>query len=127
MIEIVALSDAMREAVRLAERVAPTEANVLVTGESGAGKDALASFIHELETRVAVGAPGKAPTGRDSGSQNDEVVPPEAGQAVLAQASVPYLSRGGVLFGLEGGLPARVVAEVAAVALQGPGHDEPPW
>src|SRR5205807_406717 len=36
----------MREAVGLAERVAPTDANVLVTGESGSGKDALAAFIH---------------------------------------------------------------------------------
>ena len=42
MIELVARSEAMREAVRLAERVAATDANVLVTGESGAGKDALA-------------------------------------------------------------------------------------
>jgi two-component system, NtrC family, response regulator AtoC len=50
--EIVALSDAMREAVRLAERVAPTEANVLVTGESGAGKDAVASFIHARSARA---------------------------------------------------------------------------
>jgi transcriptional regulator with PAS, ATPase and Fis domain len=50
--EIVALSDAMREAVRLAERVAPTEANVLVTGESGAGKDAVASFIHAHSQRA---------------------------------------------------------------------------
>ena len=41
MIEIVALSDAMREAVSLAERVAATSANVLITGESGTGKDAL--------------------------------------------------------------------------------------
>ncbi|HJU53909.1 MAG TPA: sigma-54 dependent transcriptional regulator [Pyrinomonadaceae bacterium] len=52
MIEIVALSDAMREAVRLAERVAPAEANVLVTGESGAGKDAIAAFIHERSARA---------------------------------------------------------------------------
>src|SRR6266446_1546019 len=36
----------MREAVGLTERVAPTDANVLITGESGAGKDALAAFIH---------------------------------------------------------------------------------
>jgi two-component system response regulator AtoC len=42
----------MREAVRLAERVAATDANVLVTGESGAGKDALASFIHERSRRA---------------------------------------------------------------------------
>ncbi len=52
MIEIVALSDAMREAVRLAERVAPAEANVLVTGESGAGKDAIAAFIHARSARA---------------------------------------------------------------------------
>jgi two-component system response regulator AtoC len=42
----------MREAVRLAERVAATDANVLVTGESGAGKDALSSFIHERSRRA---------------------------------------------------------------------------
>jgi DNA-binding NtrC family response regulator len=42
----------MREAVRLAERVAATDANVLVTGESGAGKDALASYIHECSRRA---------------------------------------------------------------------------
>jgi two-component system response regulator AtoC len=53
VIEIVALSDAMREAVDLAERVAKTDANVLVTGESGAGKDALASFIHSRSPRAA--------------------------------------------------------------------------
>ncbi|MFS8084097.1 MAG: sigma-54 interaction domain-containing protein [Acidobacteriota bacterium] len=52
MIEIVALSDAMREAVGLAERVAPTDANVMVTGESGAGKDALAAFIHSRSPRA---------------------------------------------------------------------------
>ena len=44
MIEIFAQSEAMQEAVGLAERVADTDANVLVTGESGVGKDALAFF-----------------------------------------------------------------------------------
>ena len=53
MIEIVAQSEAMREAVGLAERVAATDANVLVTGESGAGKDALAFFIHFRSKRAA--------------------------------------------------------------------------
>jgi DNA-binding NtrC family response regulator len=52
VIEIVALSDAMREVVRLAERVAATDANVLVTGESGAGKDALAGLIHTRSLRA---------------------------------------------------------------------------
>jgi two-component system, NtrC family, response regulator AtoC len=53
VIEIVALSEAMREAVVLAERVAPTNANVLITGESGCGKDALAAFIHSRSPRAA--------------------------------------------------------------------------
>ena len=53
MIEIFARSDGMREAVRLAERVAATDSNVLVTGESGAGKDVLAFFIHSKSHRSA--------------------------------------------------------------------------
>jgi DNA-binding NtrC family response regulator len=43
----------MREALRLAARVAQTDATVLVTGESGAGKDALASFVHKSSARSA--------------------------------------------------------------------------
>jgi DNA-binding NtrC family response regulator len=53
VIEIFAESTAMREVVSLAERVAATDANVLVTGESGAGKDALALFIHEGSSRAS--------------------------------------------------------------------------
>lgn len=52
MIEIVAQSEAMREVVSLAERVAATDANVLVTGESGAGKDAIAFYIHSRSPRA---------------------------------------------------------------------------
>ena len=52
MIEIVARSEAMREAVGLAERVAETDANVLITGESGVGKDALAFYIHTKSKRA---------------------------------------------------------------------------
>jgi len=53
VIEIVAVSEAMREAVSLAERVATTDANVLITGESGSGKDALARFFHAQSPRAA--------------------------------------------------------------------------
>lgn len=52
MIEIVARSEPMREAIRLADRVAVTDANVLITGESGAGKDALALYIHSKSARA---------------------------------------------------------------------------
>ncbi|PWT92543.1 MAG: hypothetical protein C5B55_06175 [Blastocatellia bacterium] len=51
MIEIFARSSSMREAFGLAERVAATDSNVLITGESGVGKDALALFIHAKSNR----------------------------------------------------------------------------
>jgi len=53
VIELFARSPGMREAVGLAERVSSTDANVLITGESGAGKDLLASFIHSKSRRAA--------------------------------------------------------------------------
>ena len=53
MIELFARSPGMREAVGLAERVSSTGANVLITGESGGGKDLLASYIHSKSPRAA--------------------------------------------------------------------------
>lgn len=53
MIEIFARSPRMREAVSLAERVSVTEANVLITGESGVGKDLLAAYIHSRSRRAS--------------------------------------------------------------------------
>jgi len=53
VIELFARSQGMREAVSLAERVSSTDANVLITGESGAGKDLLASYIHLKSKRSA--------------------------------------------------------------------------
>jgi DNA-binding NtrC family response regulator len=53
VIEIFARSPKMREAISLAERVSATDANVLITGESGAGKDLVAAFIHTKSKRAA--------------------------------------------------------------------------
>ena len=53
MIELIARSPGMREAVALAERVSRTDSNVLITGESGSGKDVIASFIHAKSSRAA--------------------------------------------------------------------------
>jgi len=53
VIELFARSPKMREAVGLAERVSATDANVLITGESGVGKDILAAFIHSKSKRAA--------------------------------------------------------------------------
>jgi transcriptional regulator with PAS, ATPase and Fis domain len=53
VIELFARSTGMREAVDLAERVSRTDSNVLITGESGVGKDVIASYIHSKSPRAA--------------------------------------------------------------------------
>src|ERR1700690_3114608 len=44
-------SPAMQEVFRLIERVGPTDASVLLTGESGSGKGLAAQLIHECSPR----------------------------------------------------------------------------
>jgi DNA-binding NtrC family response regulator len=44
-------SEAMRKVYRLIGKVAPTEATVLLVGESGCGKELVATTIHELSER----------------------------------------------------------------------------
>jgi len=44
-------SDSMLQVCRTVEKVAPTDATVLVLGESGTGKELLARSLHELSTR----------------------------------------------------------------------------
>jgi DNA-binding NtrC family response regulator len=49
--EMVADSPAMQAVLETVERVAPSDANVLITGESGCGKGLLARLIHERSPR----------------------------------------------------------------------------
>ena len=49
----VAQSPAMRQLVDLARRVAKVDSTVLLTGESGAGKERIARLVHEESTRAA--------------------------------------------------------------------------
>lgn len=50
---IIARSDKMQAVLGLVERVAPTNATVLVGGESGVGKDLVARAIHEHSNRAS--------------------------------------------------------------------------
>ena len=51
--ELVCASKAMEPVKRLMERVASSDANVLVTGEHGTGKDVVARWIHAASQRTA--------------------------------------------------------------------------
>jgi DNA-binding NtrC family response regulator len=44
-------SPAMQEVVRTVERVAPNDVTVLITGESGSGKEVIADLLHNLSPR----------------------------------------------------------------------------
>jgi DNA-binding NtrC family response regulator len=50
---IVTRSVAMRQLVELARRVAKVDSTVLITGESGSGKERIARLLHEASTRAA--------------------------------------------------------------------------
>jgi DNA-binding NtrC family response regulator len=52
--DVIAFSPAMREAVGAALDVAPAPTTVLLTGESGAGKEVVARFIHSMSPRAAL-------------------------------------------------------------------------
>lgn len=49
--DIVAESRQMKEALRLVNRVAPSDTSVMITGESGVGKELIAQAIHRLSNR----------------------------------------------------------------------------
>jgi DNA-binding NtrC family response regulator len=51
MPEIVAQSPQMKEILRLIQRVAPSDTSVLITGESGVGKELVAQALHRLSRR----------------------------------------------------------------------------
>ncbi len=49
--EMVGKSSAMREIFGLVEKIAPTDATVLIEGETGTGKDMIARTLHQLSPR----------------------------------------------------------------------------
>lgn len=60
---LIAQSDAMRPVLELIANIGPADANVLITGENGTGKEVVARAFHALSTRadkpfITVNAPG---------------------------------------------------------------------
>jgi len=49
---LVGSSEAIQQVLEMAEKVAGTDANVLITGENGTGKELLAREIHRMSTRA---------------------------------------------------------------------------
>jgi len=60
---VIAVDPATRATLLLAARVARTDATVLLTGESGVGKEVFARYIHEQSPRGNAGSSGGGKTG----------------------------------------------------------------
>jgi DNA-binding NtrC family response regulator len=50
--QLIAESQAMRPVLEMIERVGPSEANILITGENGSGKGTIAQALHAVSTRA---------------------------------------------------------------------------
>jgi two-component system response regulator FlrC len=50
--ELIYRDDAMARVVKLAQQIAPSEASVLITGDSGTGKEVLARYVHARSGRA---------------------------------------------------------------------------
>ena len=50
---LLSLSPAMREVTALARRLSNVDSTVLITGESGSGKERIARFLHDESARAA--------------------------------------------------------------------------
>lgn len=53
MAGVIGKSEGFRRAMDLAKKVASSQAHVLITGESGSGKEVIAKALHQLGTRLA--------------------------------------------------------------------------
>ncbi len=99
--DIIGSSQALQEALRIVEKAAPTNTSVLITGETGTGKELIARAIHDLSPRctgplISVNCPAIPPNlaeaelfGHERGAFTD---------AVEARSGRFELAHGGTIF-----------------------------
>ncbi len=49
--DMIAVDPAMKKVIALADQIAPSEASILITGESGVGKEVIAKYVHSKSKR----------------------------------------------------------------------------
>lgn len=121
--EIVAESPAMQQIMLRVKQVAPTDSTVLITGETGAGKEVIARSIHELSARkgqslVAINCASLPPTlieselfGRERGAFTG-AMSRMIGRFEIANGSTLFLDE-------VGDLPLEVQAKLLRVLEEG--------
>jgi DNA-binding NtrC family response regulator len=120
---LVAESRAMRDVVRLIDRIAPSDANVLITGEHGTGKDVVAQWIHGKSKRAKKALITVNAGGLSEGVFESELFGHVKGAFTDAKADrIGYfeLAAGGTLFLDEiGTMPVKLQAKLLRVLQTG--------
>jgi DNA-binding NtrC family response regulator len=124
--ELVAESAAMQPVLRLMERVAPSDASVLVTGEHGTGKEVVARWLHAASQRAARPFVAVNAGGVSDGIFESELFGHVKGAFTDAKSDRPgclELAEGGTLFLDEiGNMPLNQQAKLLRVLQSGEYH-----
>ncbi len=107
--ELIGFSPAMRHAIGAAVDVASAPTTVLLTGETGSGKEVLARFIHQMSARASL--PVSVLSGTSLDLEQVETALKHGGTVVLDEiAAIPMDTQGRLLTMLEGAHASRVIA-----------------
>jgi DNA-binding NtrC family response regulator len=124
--ELVAESAAMQPVLRLMERVAPSDAGVLITGEHGTGKEVVARWLHAASARAARPFVAINAGGVSDGVFESELFGHVRGAFTDAKSDRPgclELAEGGTLFLDEiGNMPLNQQAKLLRVLQSGEYH-----
>jgi DNA-binding NtrC family response regulator len=107
--ELIGFSPAMRQVIGAAVDVASTPTTVLLTGETGSGKEVLARFIHQMSPRASL--PFTVLNGTSLDLEQVETALKHGGTVVLDEiAAIAMDTQGRLLAMLESPHASRVIA-----------------